>query len=256
MWHGRLRFIVRSTETSASVLRLFSFPVLRRVDCNGFSLLLQQGQLISSFSILTAPAGDDALLFFFGLLAATALVAHASLAWMRRHPGWKLSFKRNHRIGAALLLLAASAHWWPFVFFLLPSIVLSAANTAGARALSAPEGARDTASSGAATPLALAMATLGAVVAISGVWTLRQCVMLIREDDFSTPFVFPPATIAAGWLAARASAAAVFRNANCLQEDAAREDESLGKRCRSSPLLASPTTSEAVETSPLLVVTS
>ena len=52
-----------------------------------------------------------------------------------------------------------------------------------------------------------AMATLGAVVAISGVWTLRQCVMLIREDDFSTPFVFPPAAIAAGWLAARASAA-------------------------------------------------
>ena len=151
-------------------------------------------------------------------MTAAALTAHAAIAWLRRHPALSASFRRNHRAGAALLLLAASSHWWPFVFFLVPAISLSAA--AGAAAVE----------SGAGEALALASSTLGGLAGIAAVWSLRQRVMLARPGDFSLPFLFPPAAIAAGYLMARccASAAASLGTVRWRRSRDARHDGAEG----------------------------
>ena len=148
-------------------------------------------------------------------MTAAALTAHAAIAWLRRHPALSASFRRNHRAGAALLLLSASAHWWPFVFFLVPAIALSAAGAAAVE-------------SGAGEALALASSTLGGLAGIAAVWSLRQRVMLARPGDFSLPFLFPPAAIAAGYLMARCCASASLGAARGRRSRDARHDGAEG----------------------------
>lgn len=165
--------------------------------------LIAQGQLISNL-LLRMPAWQDSLIFLLGAVAAVLLASHVALAVFRKHPALRPTFLRNHRLLAAAVLLASAAHWWPFVFFLAPAIAASATGLAVRAGKLAPHERHN-------ALLALAMATVAAVVGIVVVWAMRQQFMLFwGPGDFRTPFVFPPAAVALAFGLARSAAAAVL----------------------------------------------
>lgn len=173
------------------------------------SYLLSQGQFVSNVT-LKLPAWEDSLVFVFGVSTAGVLCAHTALALARRHTNVRSTFRRNHRILAAVLLLSATAHWWPFAFFLAPAIACTATGLAVRAAKENAEG-RSEAAVQRDAPLALACSLVATVLGITAVWALRQDFMLNwRPGDFQTPFVFPPAAVAVAYICARAVATTVL----------------------------------------------
>lgn len=142
------------------------------------------------------------------------------------------TFRRVHRSIAAVLLLAAACHWWPFAFFLIPTTAIHA--TARAVADDGDRGGgsdgNDVNPRGSAKALAGAMAANVCAVAI--VWVGRQRFMRHPDADLYTPFVFPPVATLAGFIAAWAVARVVLYNMHDNTTTAAAVDEG-GRRSSS-----------------------
>ena len=162
--------------------------------------LISQGTFVSSLSLTSPDAEwDDSMLFVCGLMTALMFVAHAVLARLRHRPMIRATFRTYHGAFAAALLLSASAHWWPFVFFLAPAVACTATGHAVRASHLSDAGLRG-------APLALVCALVGAVVGITIMWASRQTFMMAHRNDFQTPFVFPPAALVLGYLCARVAA--------------------------------------------------
>ena len=146
------------------------------------------------------------LIFVFGLVTLLTLLVHSAHALSRRRTSIAPSFRRIHRALAGILLLVASAHWWPFAIFLTPAIACAAASYA----LScSPPTQASAANRQSHAPLALASAVIGAVVGLATVWSARQAWMLAHPEGYYTLPVslFPPAAVALAFVFARGTAA-------------------------------------------------
>lgn len=75
-------------------------------------------------------AKGENLLYILGLAAAGIFLTHVLVALARRQSWLRPYFKETHRVIAVLLLITATAHWWPFAFFLLPAAAAYGASTA------------------------------------------------------------------------------------------------------------------------------
>ena len=93
---------------------------------------------------------------------------HAIWTAVRRR--FPKQFLAVHRALAALLLLCATVHWWPFIFFLCPAVAVQAT----ARALDDDDSA---VASGA-----LAAALVAAVAGVCATWYVRQTVLVGTTD--------------------------------------------------------------------------
>lgn len=165
--------------------------------------LASQGML-DLFS-LHPKSDDDSLTFKFGLALVLILLAHSTHARLRRHVSIAPSFRTIHRTFAVLLLLVASAHWWPFAIFLAPAVACAATGYV-VDGSQRPEARQRNA------PLALAAAIIATLAGIVSVWTLRQAWMLAHPSQYYTlPIhLFPPAALALAFVLARGSAMAVL----------------------------------------------
>lgn len=169
-------------------------------------------------------AHGENLLFLSGAATAALALAIAISAAFRKHPSFVRHFRSAHRSLAAILLLLATAHWWPFALLLCPAVAVAAvAAAARARGVDA--------SSDAGLARALATALLAAAVGVAVVWPARQSVMSRPHADTYSPFVFPPLALAGSWLAARVAASCVLASSR-KQEQAALPGEA-----RQAPLL-------------------
>ena len=144
---------------------------------------------------------SDNLLFICGIGTLLLFLIHSAVASQRGHPCIAPVFLRFHRVLAAVLLLSASAHWWPFVIFLTPAVACTAVGLAVRALPHANAGHRH-------APLALVCALAAAVAGICPVWVARQTWMEAHGSDFYTPFIFPPAALALAFVFARASSGA------------------------------------------------
>lgn len=171
--------------------------------------LLSQHVFAPSMSLKTqTDRSHDNLIFVLGLTTFIVFLVHVVLAKMRRHPIISASFRHYHRNLAAVVVALASAHWWPFVFFLMPAVACTATGCA-VRSAGEPRHFCARYSS-----LALACAILASVIGMVLVWALREVYMLGHPTDFVTPFVFPPLTLASSYMFARIGATSVLRSAH------------------------------------------
>ena len=75
-------------------------------------------------------AKGENLIYIFGLSTAIIFLTHLVVVLVC-HMWLGPYFKDVHRVIAVVLLVAATAHWWPFAFFLLPTAAAYGASTAG-----------------------------------------------------------------------------------------------------------------------------
>ena len=143
--------------------------------------------------------GPYRFLFWAGAASGAVLLLHVVVACLRRR--FTENFASAHRAIAALLLVCAAIHWWPFVFFLCPAIAVFAT----ARALDCLDDDGDVFTVASRSLSASLVATVCGVCVVSYV---RQFA-LIGTHDYSPglPFAFPPVSLALGYLLARAAAA-------------------------------------------------
>jgi len=141
--------------------------------------------------------------FLFGLIAFILLGGHLVVALVRRKLGPE-KFRLIHKIMAGVLLLVASVHWWPFVFFLIPATAVHATSLALGK-LAVPS--LDASSSA----VALAVALIADVMAVCFIWTLRQSYMRLQNANLYVPFIFPPLATLSGFAAAHIVARGVTK---------------------------------------------
>ena len=116
-------------------------------------------------SLAKAEDGEN-LLYILGIVAFVVFAVHMVLVQVRKSVS---NFKNLHRAGAALLLLIATAHWWPFALFLLPAAAgqgFCFASQVAERAGFPQTQQRKS--------QALFAALFGSLVGLSLVWILRQ----------------------------------------------------------------------------------
>ena len=151
--------------------------------------LISQNQFVPNIT-LSLPAWEDSLIFVFGLSTVSLFTIHTIIALFRQKILRKY-FLLTHRALAALLLLSAVAHWWPFVFFLLPAIGGSATGIA-IRFFHFSEN-EEVAKVG---PMVLCVAMISAVLGNTIIWQLRQDFMVYwAPGEYKLAFIFPPLAI-------------------------------------------------------------
>ena len=158
---------------------------------------------------ISPDAGEsDRLTFIFGFVLFHILLVLSVHAISRRLSFVSATFKQIHGLLGRVLLLLASAHWWPLVIFLTPAIACVAASEELANFYDHHNNipVRQ-------AQLALTTSTLGTVTGVVLVWTVRQNWMLAHPTDYYTlpVHMFPPAGILLGMVIARASAASMLR---------------------------------------------
>lgn len=154
-----------------------------------------QGSLFTSLNIT---ADGENLIYVLGATAAAILAVHVAISQVRHQLS---KFKQLHGILAAVLLLVAAAHWWPFTFWLIPAAGVQATSVALNR-FEQPMPTADQQLPSAATAhtgKVLAGATLSATCAMCLVWKLRQIYMMSSGAGLILPFVFPPAALLVGF---------------------------------------------------------
>ena len=175
----------------------------------GWAVLHAGGELIyllfdpsSSFLESIDLSSGEHLLFVAGLATAVALITHAIIAGFRSQCfGHHVStFRSVHRTLAVVVLVFATTHWWPFVFFLAPTVTIHAASIA-ARGCASP--GRKTLSIQTAAKM-LAIALVCNLLAMVAVWNVRQLYMEMLQPRvmYYVAFVFPPLAVVAGFTGA------------------------------------------------------
>ena len=136
--------------------------------------------------------GPYSLLYWAGAASFSVLLVHAIIARSRR----KLSnFALFHKTLAAVLLLCATVHWWPFAFFLCPAV----ATLATAHALSRATKPHD---DPPLPSLLLATSLMAVVLGVCVVWQLRE-LTLQRVSHTLFAYPFPPLALGLGYVLAR-----------------------------------------------------
>jgi len=219
VWHGVLALAIAAAFPLSWHLSLVALPMTTCVapllawsraditSCHkviGYStmfwaILHGTGELVYLASqrrlyVFNAFKSGENLLYLLGALTLSIFVLHFAIAILRRRMS-KEWFRCLHQIFASLLLLAASAHWWPFVFFLIPVTAMHAAAAAVAHQSHTTVDLQCFA-------LALAMAVVVGVGVVFAVWALRQTQMQQPHADLYTPFVYPPLTMLLSFIAA------------------------------------------------------
>lgn len=145
------------------------------------------------------------LLYLLGILSAALMCLHVAVVTVRKNSWFNPYFLGLHRVIAIGLLLAATAHWWPFVFFLLPTVSVHAMGTANHvvkqfhREASTPR-----------LSFALFTALIGAFGGLALVWSFRAKIMAAPDVGLLLPFAFPPLALLAEFLGAFAAATSVL----------------------------------------------
>jgi len=144
------------------------------------------------------------LIYWAGILTLVILLTHLAVVATRK---WlKPAFHRIHRVLAALLLLSAASHWWPFALFFVPATSVEGVCLASQVWYAQPsitgsaQGDRrhflmQLSSRKAATALLLSL--MGSLSGLYVVWMCRENYMMSPEANLSLPFVFPPLSVAA-----------------------------------------------------------
>eukprot|EP00928_Gymnodinium_smaydae_P092199 TRINITY_DN76009_c0_g1_i1.p1 TRINITY_DN76009_c0_g1~~TRINITY_DN76009_c0_g1_i1.p1 ORF type:complete len:397 (+),score=26.42 TRINITY_DN76009_c0_g1_i1:54-1244(+) len=148
--------------------------------------------------VMNALKNGENVLYLLGLITFCVLAIHVAIVSVRRHTFVASTFRSVHRYLAALLLLLAAAHWWPFTFFLIPTTAVHGTNLATSDNVPCPR----------VYALSLSVALPVGVVVVCIVWTFRQRVMEQETADLYTPFVFPPLTLFVSFLASSVAAKA------------------------------------------------
>ena len=157
----------------------------------------------------SASGASDHLVFIFGLSALVVLSVQSAHGFARRHVSIAPNFRSIHRALAAILLLIASAHWWPFAIFLAPAVACAAT----AQALESSQQTRDDNSVDVdLAPLAFTAAIGATLLGITLVWSARQAWMLEHPSDYYSFMVqiFPPAAVLLAFVLARGAATCVL----------------------------------------------
>ena len=121
---------------------------------------------------------------------------------------------------AMILLLAATVHWWPFAFFLMP-VAIAHGVQIGHRAICATgwlreesrrsRGMEELIQRGALAPyVALAASAVSSMIVLALVWTARQSYMELAGANRYMPFLFAGVSLISCFVASIANAAAVF----------------------------------------------
>mmetsp|Transcript_24092 Transcript_24092/g.77680 ORF Transcript_24092/g.77680 Transcript_24092/m.77680 type:complete len:409 (+) Transcript_24092:2184-3410(+) len=153
--------------------------------------------------------GAYRLLYWAGAVAFAVLLVHAIVARFRRRLKY---FVPLHKALAAVLLLCAAVHWWPFAFFLCPAVATLATAHALLRALpAATKGDDDTAEDDASSlgSLLLSTSLLAAVAGVCVGWKMRE-LTLLRVSHPYWPYPFPPLALGLGYVLARITAEALL----------------------------------------------
>jgi hypothetical protein len=147
------------------------------------------------------------LIYLFGLATLCIVIIHLIIVSIRHTSFMTGRFHLLHRIGAVCLLLCATAHWWPFAFFLIPAVAVHATGFAAKlRGVKMPVALADA----KRCSLALAVATASEILGTAVVWLVRQAVMSRPQADLYTPYIFPPLALFAGFLFAFLAAYSVL----------------------------------------------
>ena len=153
---------------------------------------------------------SDNLSFIFGFALFVLLLFHTVHGFFRHRACLAANFRRVHAGSAVVVLLVATAHWWPFVIFLTPAVACAAAGQT-VRASSSPGVNSEIAA------LALGTSTIGAVMGIVPVWAMRQIWVLNHPQAYyALPVhIFPVAGIFCGFCLARVLSAGALRLSQC-----------------------------------------
>lgn len=167
----------------------------------------------SSLSANFSTAKGENLLFIFGACAIVLLLCLAAVAIFRHHRIIAPHFRALHRTAAALALLSAAAHWWPFALLLCPAMAVAATSAAiAAKRRWCESRVLEVANEVRASAAALAAALVASVAGLASVWDVRERVHVMGRAgaDTYTAFAFPPLAVVGSALAARAAAALVL----------------------------------------------
>lgn len=137
----------------------------------------------------------EVLLYWAGLVTLVLLVCHTVIAYTRRQ--WADGFQTVHRAVAAVLLLAAATHWWPFCLFLLPATALHGMAWATTKTTMDQQ-----LSSVCRTAQCLAGSLTAALAGLYPIWWMRGVYMSSIGANLYVPFLFPPLSVASSTLAA------------------------------------------------------
>ncbi|CAD7962195.1 unnamed protein product [Amoebophrya sp. A120] len=143
------------------------------------------------------------LLYLTGLLSFLLLAAIGGLAAVRnKHPRFRTVFKKWHKTLALLFLITATAHWWPFAIFLVPTVALGgvAGRSWATYSCSHPEEVNVDLRVHMVNMIgkAIAVSLFGALVGLASVWQIREFVMGRKGADTFSPFLFPPLALVCG----------------------------------------------------------
>jgi len=151
-----------------------------------------------------SPGDGGNLTFFFGLMSFSIMIVLATHVISRHRVA--IPFRGVHRVLAYMVLLMASAHWWPFALLLAPAVACAATGCAlgSSSYVDADDGK---------SALALIAALVTTLLGIVFVWALRQSWMLAHPYDYYTwgVYMFPPAAVSVAFVFSRLAAAAVFK---------------------------------------------
>ena len=192
--------------------------------------MASQGQL--SLIWIHPKKGSDNLTFVFGLCVFLILLALTTHAFSRKLASVAPSFRTLHRAFATVLLLVASAHWWPFAIFLAPAVACAATGFAVGRSGQPDAGKRN-------APLALAAAIVSTLGGICSVWAARQAWMLAHPSQYYTlpVHIFPPMALGLAFVLARGTAVAVLAATADRTVAATPSATSTARESREAPLL-------------------
>lgn len=154
---------------------------------------------------LNIHANGENLIYWAGILSLVIMVAHFALVCVRKR--LQPFFHRIHSILAALLLLAAAFHWWPFALFFVPATSVEGVALAS-RLWDGQPSIAGGSSHGERRPLlmtlsscqaatALTLSLMGSLMGLSVVWMCREKYMVSTGANLRVPFVFPPLSVAA-----------------------------------------------------------
>lgn len=153
------------------------------------------------FAELNVAKSGENLLYVLGVVTVVLMALHAAFALARKQLWLRARFQAVHRLMAALVLLSATAHWWPFAIFLVPSTAAHGGMMAARRARAAGHQV-----SVRHEALALAAACIGALIGLAAAWAARDSAMRQPAVDMLSPFAFPPLALLAQGLGAWAAA--------------------------------------------------
>jgi len=136
------------------------------------------------------------LIYVTGAMNLILILILAILSWNRHSPTIQPIFLKLHKPIAILLMTCASAHWWPFALFLLPTVAIYAA-------VSFYNANKNEFISAKAYTKAYSISIFGSLVGLSIIWFIRNIFMGRHNADLFAAFIFPPLALLSSFIFSR-----------------------------------------------------